>query len=40
MMDLEAVIQILKKQAENLPSVNQNSTYIQRQKALFLGLTS
>lgn len=39
-MDLEATMQILRRQAESLPSADPNSSYIQRQKALFLGLTS
>ena len=39
-VDLESTMKILKKQAEGLPSANTNSSYIQRQKSLFLGLTS
>lgn len=39
-LDLESTMQILRKQAESLPSADPNSSYIQRQKSLFLGLTS
>ena len=39
-LDLEATMQILRKQAEGFPAANPNGSYIQRQKSLFLGLTS
>lgn len=39
-LDLESTIQLLRKQSEGLPAANPNGSYIQRQKSLFLGLTS
>ena len=39
-LDLESTMQLLRKQSEGFPTANPNWSYIQRQKSLFLGLTS